>query len=101
MASRKVELSRELLVASKVAKLFPESDKPMSSISFNDTGEYCVTAGDDDSLNVYNCKEGTVRSTLYSKKYGVTLARFTHHKNNVIYASTKEDGNNSKRIGSV
>jgi hypothetical protein len=23
----------------------------------------------------------------------VTLARFTHHKNNVIYASTKEDGN--------
>ena len=32
-----------------------------------------------------------VRSTLYSKKYGVTLARFTHHKNNVIYASTKED----------
>lgn len=59
MASRKVELSRELLVASKVAKLFPESDKPMSSISFNDTGEYCVTAGDDDSLNVYNCKEGT------------------------------------------
>ncbi|KAI8094826.1 Hydantoinase B/oxoprolinase-domain-containing protein [Gilbertella persicaria] len=32
-----------------------------------------------------------LRSTLYSKKYGVTLARFTHHKNNVIYASTKED----------
>lgn len=36
----------------------------------------------------------SVRSTLYSKKYGVTLARFTHHKNNVIYASTKEDGKN-------
>lgn len=34
----------------------------------------------------------SIRSTLYSKKYGVTLARFTHHKNNVIYASTKEDG---------
>lgn len=64
MASRKVELSRELLVGSKVAKVFPESDKPMSSISFNDTGEYCVTAGDDDSLNVYNCKEGTYVGTL-------------------------------------
>lgn len=35
----------------------------------------------------------SIKSTLYSKKYGVTLARFTHHKNNVIYASTKEDGN--------
>ena len=30
--------------------------------------------------------------TLYSKKYGVHLARFTHHSQNVIYASTKEDG---------
>lgn len=39
----------------------------------------------------------SVRSTLYSKKYGVTLARFTHHKNNVIYASTKEDGNDRSR----
>lgn len=58
-SARKVELSRELLSASKVAKVFPESDRPMTSISFNDTGEYCVTAGDDDSLNVYNCKEGT------------------------------------------
>lgn len=32
--------------------------------------------------------------TLYSKKYGVHLARFTHHSQNVIYASTKEDGMN-------
>jgi COMPASS component SWD2 len=28
---------------------------------------------------------------LQSKKYGCNLARFTHHKNNVIYASTKGD----------
>ncbi|KAI8642314.1 hypothetical protein BD408DRAFT_416600 [Parasitella parasitica] len=90
-AGRKVELSRDLLRCSKVAKVFPESDRPISSISFNDTGDYCVTAGEDDSLNLYNCKEGTVSSTLYSKKYGVTLARFTHHKNNLIYASTKEN----------
>jgi COMPASS component SWD2 len=58
----KIELSREVLSTSKVAKLFPENDKPMASmtsISFSDTGEYCVTSGADDSLNVYNCKEGT------------------------------------------
>lgn len=29
---------------------------------------------------------------LYSKKYGVHLARFTHMSSAVIYASTKEDG---------
>ena len=30
--------------------------------------------------------------TLFSKKYGVHLARFTHRSTNVVYASTKEDG---------
>lgn len=30
--------------------------------------------------------------TLYSKKYGVHLARFTHKSTAVIYASNKEDG---------
>lgn len=29
---------------------------------------------------------------LYSKKYGVHLARFTHKSTAVIYASTKENG---------
>lgn len=33
-----------------------------------------------------------LQATLYSKKYGVHLARFTHRSSNVIYASTKEDG---------
>jgi COMPASS component SWD2 len=36
--------------------------------------------------------DGRHSKTLYSKKYGVHLARFTHHSQNVIYASTKEDG---------
>lgn len=43
----------------------------------------------------------SVRSTLYSKKYGVTLARFTHHKNNVIYASTKEDGKQKQNYNNL
>ncbi|OBZ81408.1 WD repeat-containing protein 82 [Choanephora cucurbitarum] len=84
MTSRRIELSRDILSNLKASKVFAESSKPLNSISFSDTGEYCVTAGQDDSLNIYNCKEG-------KQKYGVTLARFTHHKNNVIYASTKED----------
>lgn len=29
--------------------------------------------------------------TLYSKKYGVHLARFTHRSSAILYASTKED----------
>lgn len=60
--NKRVELTRELLAASSIAKVFPKNekqqDKKLTSISFNDTGEYCVVAGEDDSLNIYNCKEG-------------------------------------------
>jgi COMPASS component SWD2 len=36
--------------------------------------------------------------TLYSKKYGVHLPRFTHNSQNVVYASTKEDGTNLRVV---
>ncbi|KAI8974933.1 Hydantoinase B/oxoprolinase-domain-containing protein [Pilobolus umbonatus] len=95
MAS-KIGLTPEVLSNFQVANVFSDpatvnQEKPITSISFDDTGEFCVTAGDDDSLNVYSCLNGTLQSTVYSKKYGVTLARYTHHKNNVVYASTKEN----------
>lgn len=59
MSFKRVELTREVLASSSLAKVFPKADKHLTSISFNDTGEYCVVAGEDDNLNVYNCKEGT------------------------------------------
>lgn len=57
--TRKIELSRALCTDSRVAKLFQDRETVYSSISFSDNGEYCVTSGEDDSLNVYNCREGT------------------------------------------
>lgn len=36
---------------------------------------------------------------LYSKKYGVHLARFTHKSSTVIYASTKENGQSAALSG--
>jgi COMPASS component SWD2 len=32
-----------------------------------------------------------LKNTIYSKKYGCDLARFTHRKPNIVYASTKEN----------
>lgn len=58
MNSRKIELTKENLASSRVAKLFQERETVYSSLSFHDAGEYCVTAGEDDSLTVYNCREG-------------------------------------------
>lgn len=64
----------------------------VTSLDFDDTGEFCIAAGDDETLQLYDCKLGKHSKTLYSKKYGCHLARFTHTQLNVIYASTKENG---------
>lgn len=63
----------------------------MTSLDFDDTGEFLVAACDDDSLQLYNAKEGKHVKELMSKKYGAHLARFTHGSQSLLYASTKYD----------
>lgn len=63
----------------------------MTSLDFDDTGELAIVARDDDTLQIYNCKEGKHAKELKSQKYGVHLARFSHHAQSIIYASTKVD----------
>ncbi|KAF2138902.1 uncharacterized protein K452DRAFT_290548 [Aplosporella prunicola CBS 121167] len=69
-----------------------ESSKThVTSIDFDDSGELAIVARDDDTLQIYNCKEGKHAKELKSQKYGVHLARFTHHAQSIVYASTKVD----------
>lgn len=88
-------LSLDLVSSFKPAKVFKEFVQPdcqVTSVDFDDRGELCVTAADDETIQLYNCRTGKHVKTLYSKKYGVHLARFTHRSSAIIYASTKEDG---------
>jgi len=50
-----------------------------------------VAASDDETMHVFDIKEGKKTKTVPSKKYGIHLARFTHHSRQVLYASTKQD----------
>lgn len=43
-------------------------------------------------IQVFDVKEGKSTKTVPSKKYGVHLARFTHHSRQILHASTKLDG---------
>ena len=63
----------------------------MTSLDFDDQGDYLVAAGDDETIQVFDIKEGKLTKTVPSKKYGVHLARFTHHSRQVLHASTKMD----------
>ncbi|PSN66078.1 WD repeat-containing protein 82 [Corynespora cassiicola Philippines] len=69
----------------------PSSATSVTSLDFDDTGELAIVARDDDTLQIYNCKEGKHAKELKSQKYGVHLARFSHHAQSIIYASTKVD----------
>lgn len=64
----------------------------IGSIDFDDNGLHCLTTSqNDESIQLYDCKTGKHLKTVYSKKYGVSIARFTHNTMNCVYASTKED----------
>ena len=66
-------------------------DTAVTSLDFDDSGEFVLAACDDDSFQIYNAKEGRHVKTLQSQKYGIHLGRFTHHSSAIIYASTKVD----------
>jgi COMPASS component SWD2 len=68
------------------------SNAVITSLDFDDSGEWLLAACDDESLQLYDCKLGKHSKELLSKKYGVHLARFTHNHTNCVYASTKGDG---------
>jgi len=84
-------LTNSTLNSMSVGKIFRDCSKHITSIDFDAKGEFCVTASQDESIHLYDCKQGRQVRTIYSKKYGCDLARFTHSQNNIIYASTKED----------
>ncbi|KAK3956877.1 WD40-repeat-containing domain protein [Pseudoneurospora amorphoporcata] len=59
------------------------------SIDFDDPGELCMTSESDETIQIYNVREGRHDKSLLSKKYGVKHAKFTHSSSGIIYASTK------------
>lgn len=83
----------EIVAGFRPTRCFRADNKETSvtSLDFDDSGELAIVARDDDTLQIYNCKEGKHAKELKSQKYGVHLARFTHHAQSIIYASTKVD----------
>ncbi|KAK4242464.1 WD40-repeat-containing domain protein [Achaetomium macrosporum] len=88
----------EVISAFRPTKLFQRDDikegKPQPyilSIDFDDPGELCMTSESDETIQIYNVKDGRHDKSLLSKKYGVKLAKFTHTSSSIIYASTKQN----------
>ncbi|KAJ9618938.1 hypothetical protein H2203_008754 [Taxawa tesnikishii (nom. ined.)] len=72
-------------------RLFKSPNNHYTSLDFDTSGELLLLSRTDDTLQIYNTKAGAHAKELKSQKYGCALARFTHHAQSLIYASTKID----------
>lgn len=91
----------DLIKSFKLSKVFDESQqadhftstKPtLSSITIDDSGEFCaVSCSEDEAIYVYDMIHGKLKKTHFSRKYGVSLLRFAHKSTNLLYTSTKVD----------
>ncbi|KAK4123986.1 WD40 repeat-like protein [Parathielavia appendiculata] len=88
----------DVISSFRPTKLFQRDDlkegkpKPyVLSIDFDDPGELCMTSESDETIQIYNVKDGRHDKSLLSKKYGVKLAKFTHASSSIIYASTQQN----------
>lgn len=59
----------------------------ITSLDFDNTGQYLVSAAVDKSIQVYDCYKGNRHKEVQSQKYGAHLAKFTHAFE-CLYAST-------------
>jgi len=83
------------------ARTFTDNKGPINSLDFHRTEDLLVTAGDDDSIHVYNTANGTQQRTLLSKKYGVGCICFTHHTNAIICGSKNNSWDETLRYLSL
>ncbi|KAK9469624.1 WD40-repeat-containing domain protein [Lipomyces arxii] len=95
-----VTLSREIVCSFQPSKTFRNHKEgtKITSIDFDDRGALLLTSGEDDSFQLYDAQAGKFNKTLFSKKYGCHLARFTHNSTNCVHASTKDVGNDAHAI---
>mmetsp|Transcript_11497 Transcript_11497/g.27582 ORF Transcript_11497/g.27582 Transcript_11497/m.27582 type:complete len:346 (+) Transcript_11497:208-1245(+) len=82
------------LVCSKLrqGRVFSDSDgHAVTSVDITPDGKQVVTASEDDGLRLYDSGEtGSLKKTLFARKYGVNLVRFMHEPSTVVCASSND-----------
>lgn len=88
-SSSTTHVSDKVLASCKPTKTFNyHQQASITSLDFDDSGQYLISAGIDKSIQLYDVHKGSHHKDIQSQKYGAHLARFTHHELNCLYAST-------------
>ncbi|XP_043829503.1 WD repeat-containing protein 82-like [Dromiciops gliroides] len=86
-----MKLSDIVLQSFRVAKVFRENTDKINSFDFSPSGETIVSSSSDETIVIYDCQEGKPKRTVYSKKYGVDIIRYTRSSSTAIYSCNKID----------
>ncbi|XP_030275242.1 twinfilin-2b isoform X3 [Sparus aurata] len=87
-----MKITDSVLRSFRVARTYRENAEKVNCVDFSPDGENAVSSSDDDCIVLYDMREGKHTRTLFSKKYGVDLIRYTHgDTHTVIYSSNKQD----------
>ncbi|KAG0648890.1 WD repeat-containing 82 [Hyphodiscus hymeniophilus] len=65
------------------------SSSSILSLDFDNEGGLLLTSESDNSMQIYNIKDGKHHKSLLSQKYGANHAMFAHATGTVIHSSTK------------
>lgn len=88
-SSSSVFITDSIVGSFKPSKLFNyHQEASVTSLDFNVSGQYLISAGIDKSIQLYDVHRGIHHKDIQSQKYGAHLARFAHDDLNCLYAST-------------
>ncbi|KAH3900109.1 probable COMPASS component SWD2 [Saccharomycodes ludwigii] len=86
-----LDINKNSLKNFQVIKSFklPEKDtSPVTSLSFDDHGQYLLAAYANNNMQLFDSVSCRFLNTIASKKYGCHAAQFTHSQAECIYSST-------------
>ncbi|TMS19686.1 WD repeat-containing protein 82 [Larimichthys crocea] len=87
-----MKITDSVLRSFRVARTYRENSQKVNCVDFSPNGENAVSSSDDDCIVLYDIRKGKPKRTLFSKKYGVDLIRYTHgDTQKVVYSSNKLD----------
>ncbi|ODV85479.1 hypothetical protein CANARDRAFT_28271 [[Candida] arabinofermentans NRRL YB-2248] len=88
-----LDITESLIGSFRPSKLLAnhKAGAPITSLDYDYTGQYLISTGVDESIQLYDVTRGKHLKSTYSKKYGCHLARFTYRDRNCVFASTKEN----------
>lgn len=85
------EISKDNILKYKAVKSFRLAENevaPITSISFDDHGQYLLSSSANDTMHLYDAVGFRFLNSIGSKKYGCHSAKFTHAQFECIYSST-------------